>query len=180
LKVIFDLRATPSKPLAIALAPSLAVGVLFSCSGCANRESPKDEANRLINAGLPAAKRELGSREFVPFAFVTEEMGEVRRFASTGEPPASASQEGVEALVKSLRAGAQAGAFKAVAVFVEVAIEPPGRDTKTQAIEVMLEHRDGYCANAFFPYSRSADGSLSFGSFFAAPRPGAVFPRCNE
>src|SRR5262245_60677671 len=155
------------------------LGMLVLMPACRASSTPREEAEEVMHAGLPLARRAMTeTRDMRPFAFVLTSKGDVRRMPSAEQPPAS--QARVDALLRSLREGAAAGDYEAIAIFVEVSIEPPAGGGKTKAIEVMLEHRGGYCANAFFPFTRKADGSVDFAGFLAAPRPGAVFTACNE
>jgi len=157
------------------------LGILVLASACAGSATPREEAEKVMHAGLPSARRAVADgRELTPFAFVMASTGDIRRIAPTEQSPGLASEEGVDSLVRDLREGAETGHYKSIAIFVEVSIEPPAGGGKTEAVEVMLEHRDGYCVNAFFPFTRQADGAAEFAGFFAAPRPGAVFTGCND
>ena len=157
------------------------LGILFLTSACSGARTSREEAEKLMQAGLPAARRAVvEGREMTPFAYLMTRKGEIRPFIPTEEPPGPASQAGIDSLVRSLREGAEGGSYRAIAIFVQARVAPPAGGATTEAIEVMLEHRGGYCANAFFPYTRGADGFPNFAGFFAVPRPGAVFSRCNE
>jgi hypothetical protein len=156
------------------------LGILLLAAACGGPSS-REEAEKLMNAGLPLARRAVvEGREMTPFAFLMTTKGEMRPFIPTEESPGPASQQGIDSLVRSLREGAEGGSYRAIAIYAQVRIEPPSGGGMTEAIEVMLEHRGGYCVNAFFPYTRGEEGSLDFAGFFAAPRPGAVFSSCNE
>jgi hypothetical protein len=125
--------------------------------------SPKEEVEKLMNSGLPF-----------------EATGEIQRiapYAGSRQPP---SLDLVDLLQQGFRKGADIGEYKATAIFVPTRLQPPNETGKTDAVEVMLEHREGYCVNAFFPYSRDHGGTVSYGKLFAAPRDGVVFATCGR
>ncbi|HKB07150.1 MAG TPA: hypothetical protein VKF61_02585 [Candidatus Polarisedimenticolia bacterium] len=161
--------------------PFWGLALLLLSSACGPSSKPKEEAEKLMNAGLPLARRAVvEGREMTPFAFLMTLKGESRPFIPTEESSGPASQAAIDSLIKSLREGAEGGSYRAIAIYAQVRIEPPSGGGVTDAIEVMLEHRGGYCVNAFFPYMRGDDGSLDFKGFFAVPRPGAVFKGCDR
>jgi hypothetical protein len=81
-------------------------------------------------------------------------------------------------LQQAFRERAAAGECRAVAVVADVVIALPGGG-ESDALQVGVEHRDGYCANFFHPYERRSDGSLRFLEPISSSRKGIVFPDCH-
>jgi hypothetical protein len=79
----------------------------------------------------------------------------IRSEKRKGGPPASSLQE-----------IARANQCKAVAIVFDVAIELHEPDRKSNAIQVCLEHADGYSAEVFFPY-QVVNHELLYGKTFA-------------
>jgi hypothetical protein len=69
-------------------------------------------------------------------------------------------------LRSSLEEVAQRNECKAVAVVFGVTVMLPDSDVKSDAIQVCLEHSDGYSAEVFFPY-QLVGGDLVYGKAFA-------------
>ena len=134
-----------------------------------------------MHSGLPFAQKLLAEDgAFHPFGAVMTATGEIQRvapYAGSRQPP---SLDLIDLLEQGFRKGADSGEYKATAIFVPVRLQPPNESGKTDAVEVMLEHREGYCVNAFFPYSRGQGGTVSYGTLFAAPRDGAIFANCGK
>jgi hypothetical protein len=153
------------------------VGMAYTAEA---RVDPKAEAEAVMNAGIPVARKLLAEHgEFYPYAMAMAKDGKVVAVAATTAGDHPASQDVIEGLVASLRAGASKGEYKASAVFFDVRVQQPSKKEKTDAVQVSLEHIAGYCVDVFFPYIRHADGSLSFGDIFASKRTGVVFTTCK-
>jgi len=135
----------------------------------------KQEAEALMNAGLPFAEKMLLKHgEFFPFASGMTENDEIRPVAvyEGVEHPESANVRA--SLIKTLRQSALNNEFKAIAIFSDVRVLPPSSKGKTDAVQVELEHRHQYSATVFFPYVRT-NGELKFGEVFASARDNVVF-----
>src|SRR5262245_37755411 len=106
-----------------------------------------------MNQGLDFAHQMLAKHgEFLPFGVAMTVDGEVVLIgASTGEEPPP-SRELLEVLLSGFKREATAGTYRAVAAFVDVLVRPPGETEKRDAIQVCLEHRDGFFADVFAPY----------------------------
>lgn len=163
------------------------LGVL-ACSGEADGPAPSDEAVRteesmtpkeeteaLMNAGIPFAEQMLSEHgEFYPYASAMRPTGEIAKVGYTDGNEHPAPSDVRDGLIASLRRSAERGEFKAIAIFTDVRVQPPSSDTKTDAVQVELEHRDGYSATVFFPYERDGP-SFHFGDLFASARDNVVF-----
>ncbi len=142
--------------------------------------TPKDEAEVVMNAGIPFAQKMLTEHaEFYPFGFAMTAMNKVVAVATSATTEHPASQQVIDDLTAAFRAGASSGEYKATAVFIDVRALPPGKTEKTDAVQVGLEHVSGYCVDVFFPYSRDAKGKVTFGALFASKRAGVVFGTCK-
>ena len=134
----------------------------------------KVDCEALMNELLPFAHRMLRDhRAFHPFGATMARSGDITHVgASTGEEY-PAGRELREMMQRSFRAGADA--LKAAAIVCDVRITPPGEDTPRDAIQVELEHRDGYGAVVFFPYTISPSGDLQIEAPFASARNSGIF-----
>lgn len=134
----------------------------------------RKEVETLLNEGVPYARELLGSHgEFVPFGAVMDGDGEIALVTTEGED--SDAKLHVESLVTSFRSGAGEGRVRATAIFVNVEIQPDGDAESSDAIQVALEHSDGYCADVLIPYEIDGD-EVTFGELSASHRDGSVFP----
>jgi hypothetical protein len=80
----------------------------------------------------------------------------------------------VENLVEQLRLGVASGAFRAVAILSAVNVHSPRGDATLTAIQVGLEHVDGYTADIYFPFEL-LDGQVRFHEPFGGKRQRTVF-----
>ncbi|WFB37506.1 hypothetical protein P3T73_07005 [Kiritimatiellota bacterium B12222] len=131
-------------------------------------QTPKEECENLMNEILPFAEKMLREHgEFLPFGGKMITSGEVVHVgASDGrEQPPSID------LIKLLRQGfaneAKESKLKATAIVYDVRITPPGMNKKMDAIQIDLNHRDGYSVSVIFPYILK-DGQIEYGDVFAS------------
>ena len=152
-------------------------GLLRSAEG---QMTPKEEAEAVMNAGIPFAQKMLAEHaEFYPFGFAMTAKNKVVPVAPSAPAEHPASQQLIDDLAAAFRAGASSREYKSTALFVDVRVQPPGKTEKTDAVQVGLEHVSGYCVDVFFPYSRDARGKVTFGDVFASQRAGVVFGTCK-
>jgi len=138
--------------------------------------TPKEECEELMRSLLPFARRMLAEyQEFLPYGGTMSPSGEIVHVgASTGEEhPKSATL--VEIMENTFRDGAANGKFKVTAIVVDVLIEPPGKTAKQDAVEVRLDHRDGYSVRVVFPYAFSDSGELLVEAPFASRGQNSIF-----
>jgi hypothetical protein len=158
----------------------VAMGGATSVPSSGGGVTPKDEAEAVMNAGMPFAQKMLTEHgEFYPFGFAMNTDGTVVAVAGTSPNEHPPSQQVIDNLAAAFRAGASKGQYKVTAVFFDVRVQQPGNSDKTDAVQVGVEHVSGYCADVFFPYSRNANGGVTYGGVFAAKREGVVFGTCN-
>jgi hypothetical protein len=142
--------------------------------------TPKEEAEKVMNAGIPFARKMLVDHgEFSSFAFAMSFDGKVNAVAASGDDEHPTPQQLITHLLAALQAGATRHEFKATAMFMDSRVQPPGGSGKIDAIQVGLEHKSGYCADVFFPYSKDTKGNLILGEPFTSKRVGTVFGTCK-
>jgi hypothetical protein len=128
----------------------------------------KKDCERLMNALLPLAERMLKEHgEFYPYGGYIKPDGEVAHVGAEDEDtdhPKSGNLLNV--LRNSLSEMAKGGECKATAIVFDVRVDLPNSDKKCDAIQVCLEHVDGYTAEVFSPY-QIVWGRLNFGVTFA-------------
>jgi hypothetical protein len=139
--------------------------------------TPKEESEALMNDLLPLAKRMLSEEgEFYPYGGLMRPSGEIvhigAKIEGTSHPD---SKSVIEVLTKKLKASAQASDAKATAIIFDVRIAPPGKSEKTDAIQVSLDHAEGFSAEVFFPYAIENERDVVFGRTFAQKGDGVMF-----
>ena len=128
----------------------------------------KQESEKLMNAILPLAERMLRQYgEFYPYGGYMTPAGEIVDVgAADPKTDHPKSKDLIQILRTSLQQMATANKCKAIAIVFDVAVNLPTSDRKSDAIEVCLEHADGYSAEVFFPY-RMRDNEIIYGQTFA-------------
>ncbi|MFD0739973.1 hypothetical protein ACFQZQ_11870 [Lysobacter koreensis] len=118
----------------------------------------KKQAEGLMNELLSFAEKMLNEHgEFHPFGGYLRASGAVVHVGVESSPDNSKSQQKIDALIESFKQLATQG--KAIAFGIAVDVKLPRDDgSKSDAIEVLLEHQEGYCAEVFFRYEIGAEG----------------------
>ena len=163
--------------------PLLAAAVLASvrCGWGTGASGPKEQAEALMKSGLPIAQAKIaGSADFDAFGAVMTKDGAIEPVSPPSETEQNAALDPIDLLEKGFRARAGSGELRATAIFVSARVQPPDEAGTTDAIEVLIEHREGYCANVFYPYARAEDGTVSYRAPFAVPRDGTIFGSCSK
>lgn len=138
--------------------------------------APKEQVEELMNEGMSFAERMLRDRgEFFPFGLVRKSDGSIQYVNAANGREAPPSKDLIHLVDQGFRSGAESGEYAATAIFIDVLTTPPGTSSKTDAVQVGLEHRSGYCVDVFIPYQRSPDGTVHFGEIFASQRESSVF-----
>ena len=157
------------------LAGPAALGLALAAS-----PTPKDEVERLMAEGMPFAEKMLAEHgEFVPYANALGSDGTVVAVAVKLKDEHPDSQRVIEELESALRSGIAKGQYRAGAIFVDVRAQPPGAHEMVDAVRVGLEHVDGFCADIYVPYTRSASGDVTAGTAFASKRKGRFTKACT-
>ncbi len=139
--------------------------------------TPREECEKLMNAILPFAIQMLERYgEFYPCGAKVTDTGEIVHVGvmdeKTDHPK---SQPLIDALVTQFREEARAGTCRATAIVYDVKVVLPGKDMKTDAIQVNLDHRDGYSAEVFFPYNVGLSKKVDVFAPFAQKGKSEVF-----
>jgi hypothetical protein len=154
------------------LGPSEVAGALLSIDtgrhSTGTHVTPKQEAELLMNGVLLFAEQMLRRHgEFSPYGGVLRMDGSIVRVGVQDpktDHPSSASP--IETLREQLRERVERGEAKAAAIVLDVRVTPPGAGHASEAIEVLVQHRESYCADIFLPYGLKK-GGLTFGQMFA-------------
>jgi hypothetical protein len=129
----------------------------------------KKDAEMLMNAVLPVAERMLREYgEFYPYGGYMEASGGIVHVGAHDEDTDHPkSRDLLYVLRDSLAARARAKQCKATAIVFDVLVDVPETGRRSDAIQICLEHADGYCAEVFIPYEIAATGRIIYGSTFA-------------
>jgi hypothetical protein len=116
--------------------------------------SAKQESERLMNAMLPLAEKMLRQHgEFYPYGGYMKPDGTIVDVgAEDPDTERPKSKDLIYVLQSSFREMAGTNQCKAVAIVFDVAVNLPESNRKSDAIQVCVDHADGYSAEVFFPY----------------------------
>ena len=132
------------------------------------------DMDALLDEGLQVAVHFLETNgEFFPFGVTMARDGSVAHTQGyTGEeqPP---SQEVIDLLLRGFQTGASSGDYKSTALIYDVRVSLDGK-TKTDAINVTVEHRDDQPVTCLLPYTKTESG-FEFGELIAQRADGNVF-----
>ena len=138
-----------------------------------------EDAKILVENGVAVGRMTLAKEgRFHPFAFFVTADGRVQRVTPKSDVALPAPDEALALLQAAFRQRAEAGECRAFAVVADVVIALPGGG-QSDALQVGVEHRSGYCRNFFHPYERKTDGTLRFLEPISGARKGMVFPNCD-
>lgn len=135
-----------------------------------------DDLNNLLDVGLSMGCDLLEEKGFFhPFAITLEHNGDLQRSGDLTEEEKSMDPEGlIEQMQAMLAAGARQGLHKATALGMDVKVKRFENEGFVRAIEVIIEHQDGYGFDCFLPYKK-VDGKLQFGTVFSNSIPAKSF-----
>lgn len=138
--------------------------------------TPKEDCEHLMNSVLPLAEKMLKEHaEFYPYGGHMTSSGEIvhvgGKVDDTDHPK---SQPIIDLLEGAFQKQAQSGEIRASAIVFDVRIKQPGTQEKTDAIQVCLDHREGYSVQVLFPY-KITNGALLFGQTFAQRGAAKIF-----
>jgi hypothetical protein len=119
----------------------------------------KQESETLMNAILPLAEKMLRQYgEFYPFGGYMKPDGTIVEVgAADADTDHPKSKDLICVLRSSFQELARTNQCKAVAVVFDVAVTVPKSARKCDAIQVCVEHADGYSVEVFFPYQIVGD-----------------------
>ena len=121
-----------------------------------------------MNALLPLAKEMLRRYgEFYPYGGYIKPDGTIVDVgASVDESDHPASRDLIHVLRGSLRELASSGGCTATAIVFKVRVTLPASDRKSDAIQLCIDHAEGYSAEVFVPYE-IIDSEVVYGEMFA-------------
>lgn len=128
----------------------------------------KQESEKLMNAVLPLAEKMLRAHgEFYPYGGYMKPDGTIVDVgAEDPDTDNPKSRDLIFVLRNSFREMASASQCKAVAIVFDVAVNLPSSKGKSDAIQVCVDHADGYSAEVFFSY-RIVNHQIVYGETFA-------------
>lgn len=136
----------------------------------------KRESERLMNALLPFAEkmlREYG--EFYPYGGYIKSYGAIVDVgANDPDTDHPKSADLIYILRSSLREIAASGECRAAGVVFDVKVTLPTSGQKSDAIQLCIDHAEGYSVEVFVPY-RIIDKEIVFGEIFAQAGKHEVF-----
>jgi hypothetical protein len=140
--------------------------------------SAKQESEALMNALLPLAEKMLRQYgEFYPFGGYMKPDGTIVEVgASDPDTDHPKSKDLICVLRRSLRDLAERKQCKTVAMVFNVTVGLPTSDRKSDAIQVSIDHAEGYSAEVFFPY-QLIENKMMYGETFAQHGKADMFVR---
>lgn len=137
----------------------------------------KKESEKLMNGILPLAKKMLQEYgEFYPYGGYMRWDGTIVDVgAEDPDTEHPKSKDLIYVLRSSFQEMASKKKCKAVAVVFDVCVKIPSSERKSNAIQVCLDHVDGYSAEVFFPYE-ILSGEVYYGKPFAQHGNREIFP----
>jgi hypothetical protein len=128
----------------------------------------KLDSEKLMNSIFPLAERMLRQYgEFYPYGGYMKPDGTIVDVgAADPDTDHPKSRDLIHVLRSSFQEMARANQCRAVALVFEVSVPIPGSTRKSDAIQVCLEHADGYSVEVFFPY-QIIDDEVVYGESLA-------------
>jgi hypothetical protein len=138
--------------------------------------SEKEQLERVLSTALPFAKKMLSEDgEFYPFGAALRSDGSIVDIGAQQEgddhPPSAAL---LRTLEEGLREMALRGEIDGSAVVCNVSVKCPGNTVKSDAVQISLEHKNGYSVEIFVPYE-VLPGQVTYGKMFAQPGNHRIF-----
>lgn len=129
----------------------------------------RNDCEKLMNALLPLAEQMLRDYgEFYPYGGYMKPSGEIVEIGAQDDEETDhpKSKDLIYVLRNSFSELAHEGKCKATAIVFDVRVNLPEEAKKGDAIQVCLDHSDGYSVEVFFPYEIE-NGRLKYGQTFA-------------
>jgi hypothetical protein len=136
----------------------------------------KQESERLMNSVIPLAKKMLAEYgEFYPYGGYMKFDGEIVDVgAKDPDDDYPKSKDLIYILKSSFQEMARTNHSKAVAIVFNVRVNIPTSEKISDAIQVCIDHVDGYSVEVFFPYQIISDKIL-YGEIFAQKGKSEIF-----
>lgn len=138
---------------------------------------PKDEVEELMNELIPFAQKMLAEHgEFFPFGGVITSKGEIVHVGASDGNEKPPSKKLIELMVEGFRDKAKTGEYRATAILFDVKVQIPESKEKTDAIQVNLDHIDGYSVEVFLPY-KIEKSKVAYSEMFAQKGKSDIFKK---
>jgi hypothetical protein len=137
----------------------------------------RQDGEELLNFLVPLAFSRLeADGELVPFgAIVLTEGGVEPVEAAPGTAVTKEPNEVFSSILESIRGDAESGKFRSAGLCADVHLVNEEDETRTDAVRVYLERRDGEAMNVFLPYETGPDGGFVRGQIFAVEAQAKLF-----
>jgi len=128
----------------------------------------KNDSERLMNGVLPFAERMLRDYgEFHPYGGYLRPDGElVQVGAHDPDTEYPKAKDLIYVLRSAFQEMARDGRCKAVAIVFDVKVKLSGSEGKSDAVQISLDHVNGYSVDVFFPY-QIVNREVIYGKTFA-------------
>jgi hypothetical protein len=136
----------------------------------------KKQLESLFNAVRPVAAEMVARKgEFHPFGASMDPDGKLGNVAALATDDHPKSAQLLAQLKASFRSAAKSNKIVASALVYDIRVTPPGKQDKTDAIAIDLDHRDGVSLTMICPYRIDADHQLIFGELLVQPGNHEIF-----
>ena len=127
-----------------------------------------EDLNSLLDVALSCGCDTLESQGFVhPFAITLQHDGSVQRSGDlTDEEKSMDPEKLIEQMTATLAAGARQKIHKGIALGMDVKGKRFESEGFVRAIEVIIEHEDGYGFDCFLPYKKEGEKYI-YGTVFS-------------
>lgn len=126
---------------------------------------------------LPLAEERLRTqRGFFPYGGILSPEGHIHAYSAHGDSEQPRSQLVIDRLTEAFQELGQTGKAKASVIVVDVVVVPPGTETKTDAVLLMLDHAEQGSVELYLPYCISETNHVAFGTMFSTPGKGTMYP----
>ena len=131
-----------------------------------------EDLNSLLDVALSYGCDTLESEDyFHPFAITLQADGSVQRSGDlTDEEKSMNPEDLIKQISATLASGARQKLHKGTALGMDVKVKRFESEGFVKAIEVIIEHEDGYGFDCFLPYRKEA-GKYIYGSVFSTSIP---------
>lgn len=136
------------------------------------------ELQSLLRQYLPLARAQLEKQHgLYPFGAALLADGTPHLYTGYTGDEAPDVNEVLSLLTEGFRSDTAAGEVRALCVFVDVRVQPPGEQVPTDALQARLEHAAGLSISVYYPYRRSGDGTVSYRAPYTLSEPHGFFVR---
>jgi len=155
---------------------TLFLGASAAVGAGKDAKAQKAELEQLLDTALPFAQQMLAKHaEFYPYGVTMDPKGKIKNVGGYTGDEHPKSTEVIDLLRAAYRRDGEAGQIMACALVYDIRTLPPGQTDKTDAVAVVLDHRDGLSLVMNYPYKIGVDKKVQFSTPFAMKGAGDVF-----